>query len=326
MRTFLKLFRYLVPIIAFGVIFYFTDIPKLLTVFSELSLGWILLLFSVSGALIYLSAIKWGLFIEHLGERISAFELSKLYLLGYFVNLILPSYLGGDAVRSWQVGKTIGQHSAAAATILERYTGLSAMVLLGFIFMWFTDLVTVEIEVAISLVAIGLVAITFIALSSRCAEFVRSLPFGGSASKHISKLQDAFRFASDDPKLLLTTFGLSLVYHCLTVLNTLLCAYAVGWLNPPIGDLFVVLPVILLIGAIPLSPNGLGIQDGAFFYFLKGVGATSEQALGIALLLRAKSYVLALVGGVVWFFMRGSAGGGPQTAAPSRPEQTNLVH
>ena len=58
-------------------------------------------------------------------------HLFNLYLVGYFVNLFMPSYLGGDLVRSWYAGKEIGQHEALAATILERYTGFVAMIVLA---------------------------------------------------------------------------------------------------------------------------------------------------------------------------------------------------
>ena len=77
--------------------------------------------------------------------------------------------------------------------------------------------------------------------------------------------------------------------------------HAVGWEEIPWGDLFVVVPLILLIGAVPVSPQGLGIQEGAFVFFLSGVGASSGQAMAIALVLRAKSYLLAAVGGLLWF-------------------------
>ncbi|NBO19859.1 MAG: hypothetical protein EBV03_11695, partial [Proteobacteria bacterium] len=97
---------------------------------------------------------------------------------------------------------------------------------------------------------------------------------------------------------------LSVLFHSVTVVNTVAAGYVVGWDNPPIRELFVVLPLILLVGALPITPSGLGIQEGAFFYFLGGLGASPGQALGIALVLRAKSYLLALLGWLCWIFER----------------------
>ena len=41
-------------------------------------------------------------------------------------------------------------------------------------------------------------------------------------------------------------------------------------------------------------------------FFLHAVGATTGQALAIALILRAKSYLLAIFGALVWVAWRGS--------------------
>jgi uncharacterized protein (TIRG00374 family) len=109
-----------------------------------------------------------------------------------------------------------------------------------------------------------------------------------------------------DRALLTRALMLSVLFHLLTIVNTVAVGAAVGWEQIPWRGLLVVVPLILLVGAIPISPQGLGIQEGAFVYFLQAVGATSGQALAIALVLRAKSYFLAILGGLVWMLAKGS--------------------
>lgn len=320
---YVKLAKVVMPIVLLVALFALTDMGTLLSQFASLSLFWIVFLMSVSVLLIYVSALKWGTCIAYLGEKLSIWRLFSLYLLGYFVNLILPSYLGGDAVRSWHVGKKVGQHRAAAATILERYTGLTAMIALGLVCMWFTDLASWHIRAALLLIAFGICVVSLIAMSPRLLKMTAKLPYGELVTKHLGKLQEAFSIALESRSLVIEMYLLSFLYHSLTVINTITCAYAIGWTDIHYGTLFVVLPLILLIGAVPLSPQGLGIQEGAFFYFLQGVGATPEQALGVALLLRAKSYVLALFGGIVWFKMRverGATAASQQPGGPFPPE------
>ena len=93
-------------------------------------------------------------------------------------------------------------------------------------------------------------------------------------------------------------------------------AQAVGWENPPVWDLFVVLPLILLLAALPVAPSGLGLQEGAFYFFLHAVGANSGQALGVGIVLRAKSYAIAILGGLVWLRLRKSSGPGEAPVVP----------
>jgi uncharacterized protein (TIRG00374 family) len=113
-------------------------------------------------------------------------------------------------------------------------------------------------------------------------------------------MHEALRWGLSDRSLLVKVGLLSFLFHILTVVNTVAVASAVGWTTAPWADLFVVVPLILLVGAVPISPQGLGLQEGAFVFFLHSVGASTGEALAIALVLRAKSYVLALFGAVAW--------------------------
>lgn len=305
-----KSLKYIFAVLVLGILVYFVDVRELWQALSELTYEIVLYLALLSVALIYISALKWKLFIEAFNAQASVARLFQLYLVGYFVNLLAPSYVGGDIVRSWYLGKRVGQHEALAATILERYTGFVAMVSLSFVFMWSVERVTFEIKLVVFMVALGLLAITVLALSEKMLVwFERFIAhFGEGARKsvqHVRKIQDSFRLVKSDRKLLVKALALSFLFHSLAVVNTVAAAYAVGWFHPPIWELFVVLPLILLIGAIPVAPSGLGIQEGAFLFFLQGIGASPAQALGVGIVLRAKSYVLALCGGLIWLSIRG---------------------
>lgn len=299
-----KILKSLVAIFLLAAILSFIDFSVLWQTLSKITLGMFGFLMLISFALVYVSALKWKLFLKRLENDLSAFYLFKLYLLGYFTNLILPSYLGGDVVRSLYAGQGRSKHNALAATILERYTGLGAMITLGLVFMWIPKIVTWQVKLAVFLCALGLIVLTWIALSKKLLLALKRISKLDSVLKHLEKLQTAFKVFRGDTNLLLKALAYSFLFHTITVINTLACAYAVGWTDAPVLELFVVLPLILIIGALPVSPNGLGLQEGAIFFFLHMLGATPEQALGVGLILRAKSYVLALLGGIVWITHR----------------------
>lgn len=273
------------------------------------------LLLFVSFVLIYISALKWKLFLLRLGPKnggaaggeVSLSRLFRLYLVGYFVNLLMPSYVGGDAVRSYYIGKQVGQHQAAAATILERYTGLAAMLLLALLSLAIAAEVPFEVQLAVVILALGLLAGTAMALSPGCIRVLGVLPGAGVILPHLAKVQAGLILAKQDRGLLLRALVLSLLFHLTTVVNTLAAGAAVGWYGASFLDLTIILPLILLIGAIPISPSGLGLQEGAFVFFLEGVGASPAQALALGLVLRAKSYILALLGWFMWLLEKNAA-------------------
>ena len=299
----------------------FVKPAELWDAFKNLTISYVIQLILLSVILVLISAAKWRMFLAHLSERVSLWRLCGLYLVGYFINLLLPSHIGGDAVRSAYVGRRVGHHEAFASTILERYTGIVAMFSLALSLMWFSPLATPMIRAAIVCLALGVAGVSVLALSDWCLTTLERFAFARSGVKHLKKVQAALRLAGSCPSLLVKAMALSFLYHGFAVVNTIVSAWAVGWETVPYAELFVVLPLIFTVGAMPLTPSGLGVQEGAFVYFMQGIGATPAQALGIALILRAKTYLLALCGWLVWYFepaYRGEAG------AASVPEDATL--
>ena len=283
---------------------YQVGVAELINELSKISLAAVLYLVLISVLLIYISALKWKLFLEVFSHTVSVYKLFCLYLVGYFVNLLLPSYIGGDAVRSWQIGKKVGQHQALAATVLERYTGGLAMLSMAFIFMWLVSQITWQIRLAVLLVCLAYFLLSLFVISPYLTGVLKFLRLPENLIKHAVKIRDALNFARGNIRLFLSAMLLSYTFHIFTVVNVMAAAYAIGWYEAPFLDLVVVLPIILLIGSLPLTPSGLGLQEGAFFFFLQGLGATPGEAVAVAVILRAKSYLLALFGGVAWFFVR----------------------
>ena len=267
---------------------------QLLEAFSSLSAEAVVLLLLISVLLIYVSVLKWKLLLEHYGDSPKLLWLYGLYLIGYFVNLLLPSFVGGDAYRSWLVGKRSEQHLAAAATALERYTGFVAMIFLSLGALFLLPEVPVQLIYFVSFVAFGFVVFSLCVLSPHILSFI---PSKSSFHRIFQKFQEALHIARKDGSLVFRVMVLSFMFHGVAVLNVAVAGAAVGWSEISLFGLCVVVPLILLVGAIPVSPNGLGLQEGAYLYFLPLVGATPAQALAIGLVLRAKSYVLALIGG-----------------------------
>lgn len=297
----LKILKIVGSLSLLAVLVWLVDPVALVEALSQITLANFTVLMLLSFIMIAISALKWQLFLQAFGESIPFLKLFRFYLAGYFINVIFPSYIGGDVLRSYQVGKAVGQHRAASATLLERYTGLLAMSLLGMGAALYEDRL---LSVPIRLLVIGLgLAVFILSLVAIYAQFdAEKLPSKliRKIGTHVSRLHEIMSQTSRNYGLWGKALLISFTYHVLTVANTYVAAQAVGWTNPPITELFVVLPIILIISAIPIAPSGLGIQEGAFMHFLQLLGATSPQALGVGIVLRAKTYILAFLGWIVW--------------------------
>jgi uncharacterized protein (TIRG00374 family) len=248
------------------------------------------------------------LFLQHLGISSSFGNLFGLYLIGYFVNVFTPSFIGGDVVRSMALGPDVNRAHAVSATALERYTGIVAMLFMALCACCVSSVVTREIVLVVLASVLGCVVTTFLIIKGWFNFLVRKLHLPTKLIRTAERIHEGLLIGAGDRDLLIKALGLSVVFHLLTIVNTAAVAAAVGWTEIPWLGLLVVVPLILLIGAVPISPQGLGIQEGAFVFFLHAVGATTGQALAIALILRAKSYLLALFGAAIWVLKKGSRG------------------
>jgi uncharacterized protein (TIRG00374 family) len=276
------------------------DVGRVVGALALVSMQDVALILLLGALLVWVSVLKWQLFLRELGNTTGMVRLTKLYLLGYFVNLLVPSYVGGDVARTVAVGKGQDRARAFSATFLERYTGLVAMLLMAFVGLFGAAEVTPAMRLATVVIVFATVvgsAAVFLGYSSK---IVRLLRCPERLVAIATRVEDGMRLGVSRKSVLAKAAALSLLFHLLTIVNTGAVGFAVGWTEIPWRDLLVVVPLILLIGAIPISPQGLGIQEGAFVFFLSSVGATEAQGLAIGIILRAKSYLLALIGGLLW--------------------------
>ena len=63
------------------------------------------------------------------------------------------------------------------------------------------------------------------------------------------------------------------------------------------GLLLVIIPLIYLTEALPISINGLGVRESAFAFFFAMNGLTVEEGIAVSLLIVAERYLLGILGG-----------------------------
>ena len=120
----------------------------------------------------------------------------------------------------------------------------------------------------------------------------------------VRAIEAAMKQARSSPYLLSKGLAWAFAFHVLGVMNACVAGLAVGWETPSMLGFFVVIPLVLIAGALPLTPSGIGIQEGAFVFLLQRIGATKAEAFGVAILLRAKAVLIAAVGAAFWLYLR----------------------
>jgi glycosyltransferase 2 family protein len=273
-----------------------------LATLKNISLPWIVVLLLLSYVLVLISCIKWRLFLAARGVSISLRKLTDLYFIGYFFNNFAPSNVGGDIVRSYILGEHIGSQSNSFGTVfLERFTGIVALNGLAVLAAVIRPelLANRILQVLMAGMALGLGLILLLILSRSAQQWasmgLQRLPAKAPVEK-LKRFIDVIFYFQAHRAIMVQAMLLSVLFHLFTIVNTQAACWALG-LQVHFLDLAVVVPVVLMVAAIPISMNALGIMEGAFVYFLGLAGLDAASALSVALVLRAKNILLALLGG-----------------------------
>ena len=282
-----------------------TDFAEVMAAFRRADLrliGLALLLIPLG----YLASVsRWRLLLRSQGGDAPYSFLVQSLMTGIFFNNLLPSTIGGDAVRAWDTSRAgVSRATAVAIVVVDRFVGLLALVLFAAVGLLVSGRLTERIPELTAWVFGGAAVLAALAgllflPSRRAATLGRRLPEKVSAA--------LFAFQGKG-RALAGAFAWSLVLQGLVVVNVWVLARALR-VPIPLPYFFLIMPVALFAMMVPISINGVGVREStyAFFFAAFGVGAAAGVAVGwldYGLLL-----LQALAGGVVyaWGRRRGNA-------------------
>ena len=96
-----------------------------------------------------------------------------------------------------------------------------------------------------------------------------------------------------------------MLLNTVCVLQVLVLSWGLG-LNIPTPVLFMAVPAIICISALPITPSGLGVRENLFVFMLaeSSIGVPATSALSLSLLAYAGSLFWSLVGGLVYAMLK----------------------
>jgi len=115
----------------------------------------------------------------------------------------------------------------------------------------------------------------------------------------------AARVCGRRPGLLAGALGLSLLLNLACVMQVWALARGLG-LEVPLPWLLLIVPVVIFLSSIPITPNGLGVRENLYVWMLTVpvIGVSATGALTLSLLAFGGSLLWSLVGGVVYIGFR----------------------
>ena len=287
----------------------FTDIKSVLNNLMKLKATTVCLGVTILLLAQIISTYRWQRIIKIEGADLPFRTLFSSYMVGMFVNNFLPSSIGGDVVKIYDVYRTT--HNTTLATIsvfMERFSGLIVLLLIPwFGIKYFFDLGLFLIfwgwigaQVVLIITGIMLFSTGFSEFFIRLLERFRikkiaslaKLFFEGLAGYKKKKIFGLLLLILSIPVQFSTIFLYKMVANDIGVyLSLSYCMFAI--------------PIIALISLAPISLGGIGVREGITIFLFTQVGIAPESALSISLLETCIIYLGSLSGGLFFFLRKG---------------------
>lgn len=233
--------------------------------------------------------------------------LSRLYLIGGFFSLFLPTSVGGDAVRAAAATQAGGKAGAVVASVLlDRLLGTVALMAYGIAGLLLAPAFARRLVEAAqvrtssqSLIIAGVVGLGLIAvlvlLVQRSPRVRATVADGTTAILELART----------PRRLAAALGLAFAVQAIYLILWLVLGLSVS-LPIPTPTLLVTVPIVTAATMLPITLNGLGVREAAWLVLLSGTGVPEGQIVSFSLLYLVANLVVGITGGLL-FMAKGTA-------------------
>jgi glycosyltransferase 2 family protein len=278
-RRLWEILRWIVPLGLIGFLLSRVDWGEILPLLTKIS--WTSLLLS---ALVFLLsqiviAVRWQYLLRLQDIRLPLMRLMWLTLIGAFVSNFLPTTIGGDIIKMVAVARGQTKRAASVASVVaDRLFNLAAM------FFW--------LPFTFSLQGLNLPAVT----GGIPASSLMQIPFIEKIWSRLVRVFKAGRTWFTSPRCVVIALLLSWLSIGLSFLSFWVITLA---LNIPVSfwQASAVAVISYFAALLPVSVNGLGLLEGSVTALLVTQGASYEQGLAAALLIRLVTMSVSLLGG-----------------------------
>jgi hypothetical protein len=233
-------------------------------------------------------------------------------LVAHFFNSFLLGSTGGDLMKAYYAARETHhlKTEAVVTVVIDRLIGLVSMLFFACLMMLpnralilaHPRLGALALFILLMMLACGL--ITGLAfwggLSRRWPQartWLKRLPRGDLLERSL----DSCRRFGRQPGFLVQALALSMGLNIASVLQVMCLAWGMRLGVSPLAWC-VIVPIIICISALPITPSGLGVRENLYVLMLAApeIHVAATQALSLSLLAYAGSLLWSLLGGLVY--------------------------
>ncbi|MFL5920196.1 MAG: lysylphosphatidylglycerol synthase transmembrane domain-containing protein [Gaiellaceae bacterium] len=289
------------------------DLSQTLHLLAHAELGYFVAAVAIMVGSVWPMAWRWQQLLRARGIHDRLSWLTRAYFVAYTAGQLLPTAVGGDAVRIYETARrhTGRGGDVAGSVLLERALGGAATLTLagvGFVlalghydvgaYLWIEGAFVAGTIV----LAVALFSRRVRPLLAKTVPLLRMI----RVERPIRAAYEGIHAYRDHPGLLVGVFGLTLAVQTVRVLAIWFAGKSVGVDLSP-RPYYVMGPLLFLVLLLPISVNGIAVRESFFVSFLGNLGVDADQAFATGFLFFVVTLCLSLPGALLlgWQSLRG---------------------
>lgn len=282
-----------------------TSVEGILAKLREVNPALLAAAFSLHGVGLLASAYRWQILARAQGDDVPLGFLAKSYLVGTFFNNFLPTRFGGDIVRIWDGSRYSRSLVKSTAIVLfERLTGIIVLFLFALVASLFRlrlagEIPVVWVSLLLGLLGLGLVAAFFLPISGRLLLKLSDAGRTGKLKNKVIAFRETILLYREKKRPLRKATLWAVILQLNVIFYYFLIGKALG-LQIGFPDYFIFIPVVLLIQAIPITINGLGLREGSYIEIFRFYGISAETAFSFSLIDVGFVLAVGVIGGIIY--------------------------
>jgi glycosyltransferase 2 family protein len=286
------------------------DLGQTVELVGESDFALLLLSLVIFVATTWLMAWRWALLLAAKGIHEPFRWLLRMYFVGYAAAQVLPTAVGGDAVRIVEHSRRRPDARAdtAAAVVMERVLGSAGTLVLVALGLAVAAGRYEGIRLLVILEAVfllGMAVLGVLLFSRRTRRVLEQHVFPLGRRLRLDQPLTSFHRAMHEyrsaPRALLAVLAVTVLTQSSRIVSIWLCGEAVGLDVSPL--VYVILgPLLFLVQMVPFTVNGLGVREAFFVVFLGRFGVDADAAFATGFLYYAVTIVTSLPGAFLLFW------------------------
>ena len=276
------------------------NISQVYTYFSCAKPVWLVLAGFLFSAFILLAAIRWSVLLKAQKIIVPTVRFIRIYCIGIFFNLFMVGVTGGDVVKMYYIAKQTPKGIEGGTTVfMDRIIGLSAL-LVGLFFGMFLIYPDQRLSFMFWPVALSFMAMLLFFCLIMNKKILKAIPFLQALiaripfQNKIHRIYQSIYSYKKKKKQLIQVMLISLGIHFLFATMNYCVARAIGINNVGLQFYFVLIPLIGLLSALPISIGGWGIGEALYISLFALFGVPAGQAVTLSIIVKLYYSILGV--------------------------------